>query len=328
MKLTLGLVGALSALTALAVSFLLEKFFIPTLMRIKMGQTILEIGPRWHKSKEGTPTMGGLFFIGGILTSALAFGIYQSIKDQDGTLWKILCMMLLFGAIGFIDDFIKFVKKRNKGLNAIQKLILQFLVAAAFLFAMRDRLTTSLSLPFTSFRLELGPFYWVFSMLFIGLMVNAVNLTDGIDGLASSVTFVVFMFFTALALLSGNGTKTVLYEAVCGGMLGFLIYNYYPAKVFMGDTGSLFLGGAVVGAAYWLNNPLIIVIAGGWFLWEALSVVIQVAVFKITGKRVFKMSPFHHHMELCGWKEPGIVTAAVIVTAVLCVVSYLGYYVF
>ena len=156
-------------------------------------------------------------------------------------------------------------------------------------------------------------------------MVNAVNLTDGIDGLAASTTFVVFLFFTVVGILAENGAQTVLFSAVCGGMLGFLVYNYYPARVFMGDTGSLFLGGALAGAAYWLDCPLIIVIGGGWFLWEALSVVIQVLVFKTTKKRVFKMSPFHHHMELSGWKEPGIVALAVSITAVLCIISYFAF---
>lgn len=321
----LAVTGLLSAVIALIVSFLLEKFFIPALMRIKMGQTILEIGPRWHKSKEGTPTMGGLFFIGGILFAALALGLHLTLTEKDASLWKIFCMMLGFGAIGFIDDFIKFVKKRNKGLGVLQKLVLQFLVAGAFLFSMKDQLTTSLALPFTDFRLELGAFYWVFSLLFIALMVNAVNLTDGIDGLASSVTFVVFVFFTCLAVMAKNAQQTVLFEAVCGGMVGFLIYNYYPARVFMGDTGSLFLGGALVGAAYWLDKPLIIVVAGGWFLWEALSVVIQVICYKLTKKRVFKMSPFHHHMELTGWKEPGIVICAVLVTTALCVLSFFAF---
>lgn len=319
------IIAVISALTALAASLLLEKLFIPALMRIKMGQTILEIGPRWHKSKEGTPTMGGIFFIGAILISLLSQGIRLSIEYSDVKIWKIFCMMLGFGIIGFIDDFIKFVKKRNKGLGAMQKLLMQFAVAAAFLFVMRNDLTTSLALPFTSARLELGPFYWVFSLLFIAFMVNAVNLTDGIDGLASSVTFVVFIFFGAIALMTKNATQTVLYAAICGAMLGFLFYNFYPARVFMGDTGSLFLGGALVGAAYWMDNPLIIVIAGGWFLWEALSVVIQVLVFKITKKRVFKMSPFHHHMEMSGWKEPGIVICAVLITASLCALSYFAF---
>lgn len=318
-------IAALSALTAGLVSLLLEKSFIPALMRIKMGQTILEIGPRWHKSKEGTPTMGGLFFMGGILIPLLTMGIRQSLTQKDATLWKVFCMMLLFGAIGFVDDFIKFVKKRNKGLNALQKLLMQLLAAGGFLFSMKDQLTTSLALPFTDYRLELGPLYWVFSLLFIGLMVNAVNLTDGIDGLASGVSFVVFFFFTVLAILGKNGTQTILFSAVCGGMLGFLFYNYHPARIFMGDTGSLFLGGALIGAAYWLDQPLIIVIGGGWFLWEALSVVIQVVFFKLTKKRVFKMAPFHHHMEMSGWKEPAIVVLAVLVTGALCVLSYFAF---
>ncbi|MBQ3865298.1 MAG: phospho-N-acetylmuramoyl-pentapeptide-transferase [Clostridia bacterium] len=319
------LVGFLAFALTLVVTAVLEKLFIPALMRIKMGQTILEIGPRWHKSKEGTPTMGGLFFIGGILVSALAFGVRMAILEGDNKGWKVLCMMLGFGAIGFIDDFVKFVKKRNKGLSALQKLVLQFAVSALFLFAMKDSLSTSLALPFTDFRLELGVFYWPFSILYITFLVNAVNLTDGIDGLAAGNSFVVGAFFTLLALLGKSGTQTVLWSALCGGMIGFLIYNYYPARIFMGDTGSLFLGGALAGAGYWLDNPLVSMVCGLWFVWEALSVVIQVISFKLTKKRVFKMSPFHHHMELCGWKEPGIVAVTVAITAALCVLSYFAF---
>ena len=321
MKLNLMIFGGMFLLSFL-VTFLLGKKFIPALMRIKMGQTILEIGPRWHKSKEGTPILGGLFFIGGILVSLLVFGVALSRREGDATVYKVFLMMALQGAVGFIDDFIKFVKKRNKGLSAMQKLVMQFAAAGLFLYLMKDSLTTALTVPFTSFKIELGLYYWAFSMLFIVFIVNSVNLTDGIDGLAASVTFVLFVFFSVIALKEGEGTKTALFAAVCGGMGGFLVYNFYPARVFMGDTGSLFLGGAVVGVAYWLDKPLIIVVCGFVFILEALSVVIQVAVFKLTKKRVFKMAPFHHHLEMCGWKEPQIVMAACLFTAALCIASY------
>ena len=315
-----------SFLLTLIVTFLLEKKFIPFLMRIKMGQTILEIGPRWHKSKEGTPTMGGLFFIAAITVSALAFGLPVFLKNSDSGLFKVLIMMILYGAVGFIDDFVKFVKKRNKGLTAIQKLVFQFAIAAGFCFSMQDQLTTSLTLPFTDFRLELGIFYWVFALLFIVLTVNAVNLTDGIDGLAGSTTFVAFVFFSVVAFFLGKGEMSVLASAVCGGMIGFLLYNYYPAKIFMGDTGSLFLGGAVAGFAFWLNNPLLIILVGFVYLWEALSVVLQVFSFKTTGKRIFRMAPFHHHLEMGGWKETKIVCLSVVLTAILCAAAYLAFY--
>lgn len=319
------LIFAGSMLLSFLATVFLERKFIPFLMRIKMGQTILEIGPRWHKSKEGTPTMGGIFFMGGILISFLVFGTAVCTRTADLTPVKILLMMFLFGAIGFLDDFVKFVKKRNKGLSAIQKLIFQFAVASAFLFSMKDSLSTSLALPFTSLRLELGVFYWVFSIFFIVYMVNSVNLTDGIDGLCAGTSFVVFLFFAVLGFISGNESQIVLYAAVCGGMLGFLIYNFYPARIFMGDTGSLFLGGALTGAAYWLNQPLIIVICGFVFLFEALSVVLQVVSFKLTKKRIFKMAPFHHHLEMCGWKEPGIVCFAVLLSTVFSLISYFAF---
>lgn len=315
-----------SFLLTLIVTFLLEKKFIPYLMRIKMGQTILEIGPRWHKNKEGTPTMGGIFFIGAILVSLLVFGIPLYLQNRDLALPKIFLMMLLFGAVGFVDDFVKFVKKQNKGLSASQKLVLQFAICGLFLYSMKDQLSTELAFPFTDFRLELGGFYWVFAILFIGYVTNAVNLTDGIDGLASSVTLVIFAFFTVLAQQMQSGEMTLLFSSICGGMVGFLLYNFHPARIFMGDTGSLFLGGAVIGAAFWLNQPLVIVVAGFWYIWEALSVVLQVLSFKLTKKRIFKMSPYHHHLELCGWKETDIVAFASLATALLCVVAYFGFF--
>ncbi len=315
-----------SFLLTLLATYLLEKKFIPFLMRIKMGQTILEIGPRWHKSKEGTPTMGGIFFIAAMLLSVLAFGLPFVIRSGDATLLWIFLMMFLYGCVGFIDDFVKFVKKQNKGLTAIQKLILQFAIAGLFLFLMKDRLTTKLSIPLFDISLELGIFYYVFALIFIVLVVNAVNLTDGIDGLAAGTTFVVFVFFAAIAYLFGKGDMIVLFSAVCGGMIGFLIYNYYPARIFMGDTGSLFLGGAVVGAAFWLDQPLLIFLVGFVYLWEALSVVLQVISFQTTGKRIFRMAPFHHHLEMGGWKEPKIVMASVFLTAVLSAAAYILFF--
>lgn len=313
-------------LLTLITTFLLEKKFIPFLMRIKMGQTILEIGPRWHKSKEGTPTMGGLFFIGGSLVSVALFGIPLLVRGGDLNLLKVFVMALLYGAVGFIDDFVKFVKKQNQGLTAIQKLIFQFAIAAGFLFSMKENLTTALDLPFTDASLELGWFYWVFAIVFLVLVTNAVNLTDGIDGLAGSTTLVAFVFFTAISVLRNHLEASLFSVAICGAMIGFLIYNIYPARIFMGDTGSLFLGGAVAGMAFWLNNPLLIVLVGFVYLFEALSVVLQVGSFKLTRKRIFKMAPFHHHLEMCGWNEPRIVTFSCILTAVLSILAYFGYY--
>ena len=318
------MVGAF--LLTLVTTFLLEKKFIPFLMRIKMGQTILEIGPRWHKSKEGTPTMGGLFFIGGILASVALFGIPLLVRGGDLNLVKVFVMSLLYGVVGFIDDFVKFVKKRNKGLTAIQKLIFQFAIAAGFLFSMKGELTTALDLPFTDFSLELGAFYWVFAIVFLVLVPNAVNLTDGIDGLAGSTTLVAFVFFAMITLLQNRLEGAMFSFAICGAMIGFLIYNIYPARIFMGDTGSLFLGGAVAGMAFWLNNPLLILLVGFVYLFEALSVVLQVGSYKLTKKRIFKMAPFHHHLEMCGWREPKIVSFSCILTAILSILAYFGFY--
>lgn len=270
--------------------------------------------------------MGGLFFIGGILASVALFGIPLMIRGGEMNLLKVFVMALLYGAVGFIDDFVKFVKKRNQGLTAIQKLVFQFAIAAGFLFSMKDQLTTAIDLPFTDYNLELGIFYWVFAIVFLVLVTNAVNLTDGIDGLAGSTTLVAFVFFALVTFLQNQVEGAMLSSAVCGGMIGFLIYNIYPARIFMGDTGSLFLGGAVAGMAFWFNKPLIIVLVGFVYLFEALSVVLQVFSYKTTKKRIFKMAPFHHHLEMCGWREPKIVSFSCILTAILCILAYFGFY--
>ncbi|MPN12548.1 Phospho-N-acetylmuramoyl-pentapeptide-transferase [bioreactor metagenome] len=277
--------------------------------------------------------MGGLFIISGTLAAFLIFGLPVVIIKQSFAVLYIFIFMFLNGAIGFIDDYVKFVKKQNKGLNIIQKLILQFAVAASFLFAMASggHITTSIRIPFTDVSYDLGMYYWLFSILFIVYVVNSVNLTDGLDGLAGSVTLIYMILFTAVAFTTlseysdANLTKLTILGGLCGGIIGFLCYNIYPAKIFMGDTGSLFLGGAVAGVAYWFGNPLIIIVAGFIFMLESVSVVLQVASFKITGKRIFKMAPIHHHFEMSGWHEKKIVRIFAAVTAVLCAVSYLGF---
>ncbi len=320
-----------SILCSFLATVLLEKKFIPFLMRIKMGQKILEIGPRWHKSKEGTPTMGGVFFIAGTLVSFLLFAIVSVVKTADMKTLAVMGLMLASGAIGFADDYVKFVKKQNKGLSAMQKLILQFATAAAFLFSMRacgGITSTALPIPFTSLRLELGAFYWVLAIFFLAFMINSVNLTDGIDGLAGSVTLVVTVFFATVLWMDAGAApsfftaRLTLVGGVIGGLVGFLFYNVHPARIFMGDTGSLFLGGAVTGLAFLVDQPLIIVVGGLVYVAESLSVVIQVLSFKLTGKRVFKMSPIHHHFEMCGWSEAKIVAVFTGVTLLCCVLGY------
>ena len=299
------------------VTLILARFLIPVLKSVKMGQKILDIGPRWHKSKEGTPTMGGLFFMGGVVLAMLTTGVITVIQSKDVSMFIHLAFILFSGMVGFLDDYVKFFKKQNKGLSVRQKLVFQFATAGAYLFslALAGKIDTSVLLPFTSYRLDLGIFYYVFMLAGIVFTVNSVNLTDGIDGLASSVTLVVSIFFAVLSFKVDNAGALMLSGAIIGGMAGFLVYNFHPAKVFMGDTGSLFLGGAVCALAMWLGVPLILLFMGIIYYIEAFSVMIQVTVYKLTGKRVFKMSPIHHHFEMCGWSEYKLVFVFSAVTA-------------
>ena len=318
----------ISSLISFLVTVVLGKYLIPVLKSIKMGQKILDIGPRWHKSKEGTPTMGGLFFIGGITLVVIAFSVYFAILGEDIKPMLInYIFVLLCGVIGFTDDYTKFVKKQNKGLTALQKLVLQFASASAYVFAISVGKVqdTSLALPFTQTRIDLGAFYYVFLIVGIVLTVNSVNLTDGIDGLASSITTVAAIFFTAVAFKTENTGVMVLSAAIVGGTLGFLVYNFYPARVFMGDTGSLFLGGAISALAVWLDMPLILVFVGIVYYIEALSVILQVGSYKLFKKRIFKMSPIHHHFEMCGWNEIKIVAVFSAVTLVFSLIGSYGY---
>lgn len=316
----------ISAVISFVVTVILGKTLIPVLKSVKMGQKILDIGPRWHKSKEGTPTMGGLFFAGGILASVLIVGIYTASIYGGG---KLLLINVLFvfasGLIGFFDDYVKFFKKQNKGFSAGQKLVLQFASAIAYIWAMHSvgAIDTSVALPFTEARIELGGIYYLFLIVGIAFTVNSVNLTDGIDGLASSVTLVVSVFLSALAYRTESYALLIMTSAVCGGCLGFLVYNFYPARVFMGDTGSLMLGGAVSAAAVWLDMPMLLVFVGIMYYVEAFSVMLQVASYKLFKKRIFKMSPIHHHFEMCGWSEIKIVT---VFSAITFIASLIGCY--
>lgn len=321
-------------LTALILTFAITaisaRILIPKLKSLKLGQHILDIGPRWHKSKEGTPAMGGLSFI---IASVISFSLLSVIallrKDTAG-LEKALIVMLLAlcsGAIGVADDLTKFKHHQNEGLTVSQKYLLQLIVAAAFLAALKltGNLSTELYIPFFGINIELGIFYYIFSILLITGIINAVNLTDGVDGLASSVTLAVGAFFAVAAFSLGLLPETLLSGITMGSCLGFLVYNFYPAKVFMGDTGSLYLGGLVIGMAYMLENPLIIVIVGIIYICEAGSVIIQVSYFKLThGKRIFKMTPIHHHFEKSGWSELKIVGVFSLVTVIAGAVALLG----
>ena len=303
---------------------LLARVIIPILKSKKMGQYIKDIGPRWHKSKEGTPTMGGITFIGAILVLALV-ALLINPKDYVSVL-LILLLGVLNGVIGFIDDYQKLIKKNNDGLNEKQKTILQVLAAGMYLFAMRicGLIDTKLEIPFSNIEIELGIVYYLFAILLIWVMVNSVNITDGIDGLASTVTFFVSIFFAVVSFYFANRATGLVSGLLIGGMIGFLVYNLNPARVFMGDTGSLFLGGVITALAFALNEPLVVVICGLLYIAELATSALQVVVFKLSGrkKRLFKMAPYHHHLEQCGWSENKIVAVFSAITIVLSVVAW------
>lgn len=308
---------------------------IPVLKSKKMGQKILEIGPRWHKSKEGTPTMGGVAFIAATVIVAALACIASALWGDIGSVLPFVYVLLygvLNGLIGVIDDSAKLRKKQNEGLTARQKYLLQLVAAALFLILMSVTgiVDTTLYIPFVGVTWDLGFFYYVIALLLLTGMVNSINLTDGIDGLASGVTLVVGIFFAAAAFFASQAASvapalSLIGATLIGGTLGFLVYNFYPARVFMGDTGSLYLGGMVVGASFLLGNPLIVVVCGIVYICETASVMLQVTYFKLThGKRLFRMAPIHHHFEQCGWSEVKIVSVFTAVTALACLVAWFG----
>lgn len=318
---------AMAATFALTVMIL--KWLIPKLRSLKMGQTILDIGPRWHKSKEGTPTMGGLSFLVAMSAVILTVGVAAVITDNQhwaGKFFITYGMALCYALIGIWDDSLKIRKKENEGFTASQKAILQVFIAVAYLVAMSacKYITTEMYFPYFDVTVDLGFFYYVIATLLIVGVVNAANLTDGIDGLAASVTTVIGGFFAVAAFLSAQLPAALISAMVIGGCIGFLVYNFYPARVFMGDTGSLFLGGLAVGLAFLINNPLIVLLVGLIYVIEAASVIIQVGVYKLTHKRVFKMAPIHHHFEKCGWSEIKVVAVFSLVTLIISVIAYFG----
>ncbi len=317
------------AIISFILTVIISKIVIPILRGHKIGQSIREEGPEWHMSKAGTPTMGGICFIMAMLIAVALMTVVYVIKNQQDELIPLaltLGLALANGLVGFVDDYCKLIKKQNEGLKPHQKFILQVLVAGIYVLTLNllGYLDTSLPIPFTNISLELGWVYYVLAIFLIVGMVNSANLTDGIDGLATSVTLVIAIFFAVVALNMLSAPLTLISGALIGALVGFLIFNAHPAKVFMGDTGSLFLGGIVTGAAFLINQPLIILIAGGIYVFETISVIIQVTSFKLTRKRVFKMSPIHHHFEKCGWSEVKIVVIFSAITAALCVLSWFG----
>lgn len=315
----------LAIIIAFAVSAILCPIVIPFLHKLKFGQQVRDDGPQAHLKKQGTPTMGGLVILTSIIVTSLFY-----LRDHPKII-PVLFVTVGFGIIGFLDDYIKIVMKRSEGLNPKQKLLGQFVITGIFCWYLitSEEVGTSMLIPFTGgfdrgYFLDLG---WLFVpfLFFVTLGTdNGVNFTDGLDGLCTSVTILVATFMTVVAVGENTGISPIT-GAVVGSLLGFLLFNVYPARVFMGDTGSLALGGFVASSAFMMQIPLFIAVVGLIYLVEVLSVIIQVTYFKKTGgKRIFKMAPIHHHFELCGWSETRVVAVFSVVTAILCLIAYLG----
>ncbi len=314
----------LAVIIAFAISAILCPIVIPFLHRLKFGQQVRDDGPQTHLKKQGTPTMGGLVILTSIVITSLFY-----IREYPRII-PVLFVTVGFGIIGFLDDYIKIVMKRSEGLNPLQKLVGQFVITGIFVYYLyRSGVGTEILVPFTGgwkdgYFLDLGILFVPFVFFVVLGTDNGVNFTDGLDGLCTSVTILVATFLTIVALGEDSGISPIT-GAVVGSLLGFLLFNVYPARVFMGDTGSLALGGFVASSAFMMRMPLFIPLVGLIYLVEVLSVIMQVSYFKAThGKRIFKMAPIHHHFELCGWSETRVVAVFSIATAILCLVAYLG----
>ncbi len=311
----------ISVILSFAISVVLGPIVIPFLRRLKVGQTVRDEGPQSHLKKNGTPTMGGILILISVVITSLFF-----VKDYPKII-PILFLTLGFGLVGFLDDYIKVVLKRSMGLRAWQKFALQIVVTGIFVFYLLHYTDVSLAMKVPFLNDVYLDFGWLnIPILFFVVIgtVNGTNFTDGLDGLASSVTVLVATFFTVVAIGTNSGIEPITC-AVVGALLGFLLFNVHPASVFMGDTGSLALGGFVAATAYMMQMPIYIVIVGFIYLIEVVSVILQVSYFKMTGgKRIFKMAPIHHHFELCGWSETRVVAVFSIVTALLCLVALMG----
>jgi phospho-N-acetylmuramoyl-pentapeptide-transferase len=310
-------------LISLILSFLVATIIgspiIKGLYNLKFGQNIRQDGPQSHLKKAGTPTIGGLIFI--TSTTIVTFIMIRDIKDEA---FVALFAFIAFGFIGFLDDIIKIVKRNNLGLRAYQKMVLLLIVSGVLSYYSYVELGTKINVPFINTQWDLGVLYIPFVIFYFAATTNAVNLTDGLDGLATSVTILVMTFLSIVSFNLGNYTLTIFSIVLAGSLLGFLRFNAFPARVFMGDTGSLALGGAVATVALLLKIPFIVVIIGAIYVIETLSVIIQVSSFKLTGKRVFKMAPIHHHFEHMGWSETKIVTIFSIITVIVCFIGFLS----
>lgn len=301
------------------VSIIVGPILIPILHKFKFGQNIRKEGPQSHLKKAGTPTIGGLIFIISITVVMIVMRY-----ELSSTGMIVLYGMLLFGLIGFLDDILKVIHKDNEGLKSWQKATLQLIFSCAIAWYGYTNIGTDILIPFTSLKFDLGIVYFPFVVFYFVAITNAVNLTDGLDGLASSVTVLVLTFFSIVSFKLGYFPVAVFSIGLVGALLGFLKFNAYPAKVFMGDTGSLALGGAIATIMLVLKSPLLVIIVGGIYVAETLSVIIQVTSFKLTGKRVFKMAPLHHHFEQVGWSETRIVTVFSCITLILCIVGFIS----
>jgi len=328
-----SIASAICAVCTFIITVLILRRLIPVLKSKKMGQPILEIGPRWHKSKEGTPAMGGVSFIAASALVGTAACIYFGVTKGASAIAPLILTLtygVLCGLIGMIDDLAKLRKRQNEGLRAWQKLALQIITASLYVAALAIfcEVTTKMYIPFVDVTVDLGVWYYIIAVILLAGVDNSVNLNDGIDGLCSSITLVVGIFFLAVSLAREGGDNvslSVMSSLIIGSAAGFLVYNFYPARIFMGDTGSLFFGAVVCGCAFILGNPLIIVVAGFVYIIETLSVILQVAYFKLThGKRLFKMAPIHHHFEKCGFSEIKIVVTFTLATVILCAVAWFG----
>ena len=317
-----------TAVVSAAITGLFGYLLLPVLRALKAGQSIREIGPTWHNNKAGTPMMGGLMFI----ATAVLCVLVNLFTMEDYTVVYTLILALCFGVVGFLDDFFKLKFKRNLGLTSIQKAMLQMAVSAIYLYVLYkvgglgEDGKIMLDIPFADKSFAIHPLVYIFFAMFVMVgCVNAVNLTDGVDGLSSSVTLPVMVFFAAAAYVKGKLDLALLPASLVGGLIAYLFYNWHPAKVFMGDTGSLFLGGVVCALAFALDMPLILILVGFVYIVETMSVILQVAYFKLThGKRLFKMSPIHHHYEMCGWKDEKIVLVFAGVSTLMCVIAWFG----
>ena len=344
MNITNTVILAAAGILAFIIALLLGKWLIPWLHKLKFGQTILEDGPTWHQKKQGTPTMGGILFIAGFIVAVVAavVAIYTITEpmvihldtpvfpnaripklfatvDETVRFWAGIGLALGCGLIGFADDYIKVVKKRNLGLTAVQKLLLQLVLSVAYAVLMYVYCGKGMfHIPFIG-SVNWGVWYIPFTVFVIVAMTNATNLTDGVDGLCGSTGFVAALTLLMLSGLTGTLSQGIPAVALAGGLAGFLMWNMHPAQVFMGDTGSLFIGGALTALAFGINQPFLLVPIGILYIAENLSVILQVTYFKLThGKRLFKMSPLHHHFEMCGWSEGRIVTVFTLITFLGC----------